>query len=260
MVIDVPVPLDIRIVADLAPPDWWSIGLTSVAGILGAIIGAGISYAVARQTAKEGRISSEEARREDEKLATYRVGLKLMELVNSSAGYHLTAERAIMRVKAALNDEELEAWRGLQPFIGHPMEIETPTNDLTAFWRAGALNYITKLMFLFNSYNSMIYAVEAYSIRRQALFEKITPDQMNGLIGSVTFSEEQARALNPEIQSVRDLADQVRQQMKEVHDEATEVMTAFKPIVREYFNDPKFPAPALANTKVKPTTGPVPRN
>ena len=70
-------PIDVRLIANLSPPDWWTIGFTGAATILGAIIGAAIAYQVARETAKENRTAANAARREDEEARAIRVGIKL---------------------------------------------------------------------------------------------------------------------------------------------------------------------------------------
>ncbi|OYW03318.1 MAG: hypothetical protein B7Z58_03865 [Acidiphilium sp. 37-64-53] len=230
-------PLDIRIIGDLSAPDWWSIGLTTSAGILGAIIGALVSYLVARQTARESRQAEQAARRSAEEEATYRVGLKLMEIMNAAAGYHLAAERSIADNNAS------EVWLTMQAFSGKAKDITFESNELVAFWKGRQFEYITRIEFLINSYNSMIYSVEEYGMQRNNLMNKLKPDTMQGLVGRVFLTEEQLRNLNPEISAVRDLAMKVRDAMKDVHEQAAAAVDDFKSIVRKYFGDSNFPVP-----------------
>jgi hypothetical protein len=89
-------PFDVRIVGSL-PTDWWNIGFTAGAVLVGAVIGAGISWWVAYQTAKDSRRATDDARRVTEEAATLRAIVKFMELVNSTAGYHLANERMIAK-------------------------------------------------------------------------------------------------------------------------------------------------------------------
>ena len=117
------VPIDVRILANLSPPDWWTIGLTGLATILGAVIGAGIAYAVARQTAKDNTNAAAAARRETEEAATLRAEVKLMELMNAVGGYHLAIERSIEGNLKEYGEGVADTWQVMLSFAGKPREV-----------------------------------------------------------------------------------------------------------------------------------------
>lgn len=236
-------PFDVRIIADLSPPDWWSIGLTSVAAIVGAFIGAVISWLVAKQTMKESREVAQNAQRQSEEAATVRAELQLMELVNSAAGYHLGIEKEILMARQTLRNEQADTWLVMRPFLGRPKEININPDDLVAFIKAREFDFVSRFFFLITCYNTMIYAVEDYGIRREKLMSKLTPTKMTGVVGTIEMNEEAYRQLAPDIASMCEIADQTRDQMKVVYDAAIKVMADFGPIVRAYFKDPKFLVP-----------------
>jgi hypothetical protein len=239
-------PLDVRIVANLSHPDTLAIGLTAASTIIGALIGATIAYLVARQTAKENRQAATAARRQAEEAATLRAEVKLMQLANAIAGYHHYAERGIEQAKIAMGDPEIETWLVMRSFAGKATEINIDADDLIAFTRAREFDFVTRILYLVSIYTSMIYGVESYGKRRDELLNMITPDQMEGLIGHITTSKDEFRHLAPYIATVSDLAEQARVQMKEVYDLCLQVLDEFGPIVRRYFDDPKFPIPGRA--------------
>jgi hypothetical protein len=239
-------PIDVRLIANLAPPDWWTIGLTAAATILGAVIGAIIAYVVARQTATENREALRAMRRDSEEAATLRAEIKLMELMNAVAGYYIQTEKCIEMARTAIGGE-VELWRAMRSFAGKPKEIIIDADDLTAFARAREFTYLTKLLFLVSRYNCMIYGVEAYGKRRDELMAMITPTEMNGLVGSITMNDMEMRRLAPYIATVHNLALQARSDIKDVYDSALAILDDFGPIVRKYFDDPKFPIPGRTN-------------
>ncbi len=238
-------PLDVRIIADLSPTDWWTVGLTGAATLLGAVIGAGIAYLVARQSAAENRNQIEARRRDREETATLRTEVKIIELMNAAAGYHLQMERYIEESKKQLG-EFVELWRAMRSFVGRAKEISIESDDLIAFIRAREFTYLSQILFLASRYNAMIDGVEAYGSRRDQLMEMITPVAMKGLVGSIEVNEQEMRRLRPYIATVQDLAEQTRTNVTEVFEMAKKVTAEFGPIVRRYFNDPKFPVPGIA--------------
>ena len=245
------IPFDVRIIANLSPPDWWTIGLTGAATILGAFIGAYVSLLVARQTAKESRTAADAVRREAEEAATLRIEVQLMQLVNATAGYHLAAERRIKAAKEKLGKGDVDTWLVMVSFAGKPTEININADDLVAFTRAREFGYVTRLLYAFSVYNAMIYGAEAHGHRRDELMQKITPETMQGLIGTIALNSDELRELAPHIATVKDLAEQIREGMKEAHQLASSVLDEFGPIVRKYFKDPSFPIPARAQKEAE---------
>ncbi len=245
-------PLDIRIISNLSSPDWWNIGFTSAAAIAGAVIGAGISYLVALRTANDSRREAQFARLEQEKMSTYRLGIKLLDLVNSAAGYHRGAQKAIQEAKNQLRDGNFQTWKGLKAFTGQPIEITLESSDLFVLWKARELALVSRIVFVVANYNAMIYNVEDYGKRRDALMMKFKPE-MTGLVGSFYLDDLERRTLSPEIASIQDLADQALQHIQEVFEEGLKIVDEFGPIVRKYFDDPEFPVPG----RIKETWGNV---
>jgi hypothetical protein len=130
------------------------------------------------------------------------------------------------------------------PMIGKPHEVHISADDLIAIARSRRFDYITDLLHFVAQYNSMIYGVEAYGRRRDALMAEITPDTMVGLIGRVAIPDTLMARLRPQVAVVRDLADQTRIEVKELYDASSKIVDAFGPIVKKYFDDPSFPVPA----------------
>jgi|HubBroStandDraft_6_1064221.scaffolds.fasta_scaffold86222_3 hypothetical protein len=239
-----PSPLDVRIVGNISPPDWWTIGLTAIATILGAAIGAGIAFLIARQTASENRNAAAVARRESEEAATLRALVKVMKLVNSIAGYHMVNERTLAKIPKQ-HQQSLEIWITLLPQIGKPQEIHIEPDDLIAFTKSREFSFVTDLLGLCSQYNSMIYGVEAYGIRRDRLMERLTPEMMDRYFEGASWDDPKLRPLMPEIFAVRDLGDAIRAETKSLYEEALKVQPQFGPIVRKYFDDPHFPIPGI---------------
>lgn len=240
----VPSPLDVRIIGNLSPPDWWTIGLTGGAVILGAIIGAAISWIVAKQAARDNRKIAETVRRSGEEAATLRAITKIMELVNAAAGYHFQVEKEISEAKRQTG-KDYEAWQVMVARVGRPHEVYITADDLIAFTRSRKFDYVTDLLHLVSQYNSMIFGFEAYSKRRDELNSMLTPDRIDGRVGSMAATPEQMLKIAPYVIGVRDVADSLRQEAKEVYETSAVLAQRFGPIVRSYFNDPKFPVPSL---------------
>ena len=134
-------PIEIRIVGSL-PTDWLNIGFSASAVLVGALIGAGISWWVARQSARETRDAATAARRANEEAATLRAVVTFMELMNSIAGYHLGNERTIASGTKAHN-RRVETWIVMLPQVGRPQEIRIQPDDLIAFTRSREFEFVT---------------------------------------------------------------------------------------------------------------------
>lgn len=238
-------PVDIRIISNLSSPDWWSNGITVASTIIGAIIGGLIAYVVARQTANESRREAEKVRREAEESSTFRAGLRIMDLANEIAGYHLGAEREIERGRQLIHADQIESWRVMRGFSGKPREIHVDANDLVVFMKARKFSYVTEVFHLVSRYNAMIYSAEDYGRRREILMEKFRPSQMSGILGTVEMDSVELRQLAPDIAAINELAEQTRTEMKDLYEFSQQVVRDFGPIVRGHFKDDKFPIPGL---------------
>jgi hypothetical protein len=139
-----PSPLEVRIIGNLSPPDWWNIGFTGGAAILGALIGALIAYLVAKQTARENREALKAAQRQTEEAATLRAIVKWMELLNSIAGYHFAMERTIANGLAEVGGIPLETWMVMLPQVGKPHEIHIEADELVAFTKSRKFDFLTE--------------------------------------------------------------------------------------------------------------------
>ena len=240
----VPTPIDVRIVANLSSPDWWNIGFTAGAVILGAIIGAIISWFVAKQAAQENRQTIKAAQKNAEEEATLRALTKLMELANAAAGYHFQVEREISEAKQR-SDRIIETWQAMRPRVSAPPEIYITADDLVAFTRSRNFGYVTDLLHLVASYNSLVDGFKGYSKLRAELDAILIPETMEGSLGSASLTQEEYMRLAPRLHGVRTLADQIRQDAKDVYEGVAALIERFGPIVRAYFNDPHFPIPAI---------------
>ena len=252
-----PSPLDVRIVGTL-PTDWPAVFITAGAGVLGAIVGGLISYMIAREGASQTKSALLAARRELEEAATVRTTTKLMELADEAAGYHLQIEREFQIYRDGHDGQQPDDdWLAMRPLVGKPKEINVTADDLVILVRSRNFDHLTKLMHLFSLYNSMIYGIEGYSARREALMEKITPEELVGIHGKVAMHPKQFAELLPKIITASTLAKQIRKEASEVFDLAIEVIKEFGPIAKAYFNDPKFPIPSViagADDKLKKAT------
>jgi len=242
-------PLDVRIIDNLSPPDWWNIGFTGGAAILGAIIGAGIAFLIARQTARENRDAIQSARRQTEEAATLRLIVKWMELVNSIAGYHFNMERTIKAGTEDAGDAPVETWMVLLPQIGKPQEVHIDPDELIAFTRSREFDFVTELLRLCSRHNSAIYGVEAYGNRREALMAMITPEIMDQIVSGGAWQHAELRPLMPYILPIRMLADQIREEAKSLYADAIKLQPSFRPTIQKYFSDPKFPFPGFETGK-----------
>jgi hypothetical protein len=238
-------PLDVQIVGNASSPDWWSIGITAGAAILGAVIGAAISLWVAKLAARENRLALQEVQRNDEIAATLRAMTKLMEIVNAAAGYHFQIEREISAAKLQHPGREFETWQIMVARVGKPHDVHIGADDLVAFIKSRNFDFVTDLLHLVSLYNSMIFGFEAYSERREELNSLLAPDELNGAMGSKFLTYDELMKVQPYLIGVKNVADHLRKEAKEVYDGAVALVDRFGPIVKTYFNDPKFPIPAI---------------
>ncbi len=236
-------PVDVRLIANLTSPDWWTIGSTAASTIVGAIIGAVIAYIIAKQTATESRKSLKAELRSSEEAATLRAETKLIQLTNAVAGYHQGIEQCIKDGKAKLG-EHFQLWSAMKSFVGGSTNIPFDVDDMIAFMRAREFRFVSKFILLLSRFNSLESGLDAYRQERDKLLAMLTPQQMDGLFGMVHLTEQEKRQLAPHIAAVNDLAEQVRVHVKDVFDLALEVTNQFGPIARRYFDDPEFPIPA----------------
>jgi hypothetical protein len=59
-------------------------------------------------------------------------------------------------------------------------------------------------------HNSFMEVLKAYKVERQALVDRLTPQQVQGDMGSGEFSPQEALALYPRLSDVSSLAEQLR--------------------------------------------------
>lgn len=224
--------------------EFWRMTISTVVGaIIGAIIGSGVSYLIAKQTAQEAREVRRAERLETEKMATYRVGLRLLELLNFTAGYHNAIEKGVREAESRVGNGNFEIWQAIKSFSGSFEKLNIDPDDLIVFWQAKEFIYISKILFIFSDFSAMVAGAEIYSKRREKFLERLVPDTMTGLTGHLSPSPEQIKILAPEVAVLNDLASQMRNHNRDLYNRAVQIVKDFKPIVRKYFDDPKFPVP-----------------
>jgi hypothetical protein len=84
---------------------------------------------------------------------------------------------------------------------------------------------------------------------------KITPELMDRYVAGASWDDNQLSPLMPYILQVRDLAEAVRAEIRRAYNEAIALSPKFGPIVRRYFDDPKFPIPGILPQRPDQTAG-----
>lgn len=225
--------------------EFWRMTISTVVGaIIGAIIGSGVSYLIAKQTAQEAREVRRAERLETEKMAAHRVGLRLLELLNFTAGYHHAIEKGVREAESrSVGNGNFEIWQAIKSFSGSFEKLNIDPDDLIVFWQAKEFKYISNILFIFSDFSAMVAGAEVYSKRREKFLERLIPDAMTGLTGHLSLTTEEIKILTPEIAVLNDLANQMRNHNRDLYNRAVQIVNDFKPIVRKYFDDPKFPVP-----------------
>ena len=136
---------------------------------------------------------------------------------------------------------QFETWKMMKAIVGRTDVLNIDSSDLVLFTKAREIDFVPRLIYLFDRYNAMTFGVATYSERRNELLEMTKPVEMRGLIGMTAEDREEWTRLAPYRAVVDDLAKQAREDMREVYELAVRVLNDYGPIVRKYFNDPSFP-------------------
>ena len=237
-------PLAVNVVAIHTNPDWWTIGLTALATIIGAAIGAVVAFLVARQTAIDQRAVESIQRRELEELTTMRASVGIMRLVNATAGYRNQIKASLVDADARLPTGTPLCFR-LKSSHGAFEEIELSPDDLLIFIKSRNVGFVGRLLFAVSRYRALCGALDYYANQRDGLLARIVPAEMTGLIGTMMLSKDEERILSPHIASVSDLGEQLILDLDEVFELSTDACREFGKLARAYFGDPTFPIPSV---------------
>lgn len=138
---------------------------TMIAGFGGAILGGGISWLLARQTATETRKRDEEARNAHDKASLLQTILKVMQVSNGLYTIHRNIEGSVEGAKErGIGDVPL--WTLVHPVAGSTETPKFDASDFVPFAVSARADLINRIIMISNRYDATESGFREYSERR----------------------------------------------------------------------------------------------
>lgn len=180
---------------------WWSI----LNIVIGAIIGALVSYLLQRNSFREAREQKEKDRLEERKATAYALFFKMIKI---ASGFHnLTTHFSGSIVKARKAGHELAPWQIVLPMANSFDPIKYTAEEMALLLSLN-VNLFNQACELDDFHNAAIKAAAFYGEKRPKLTDKLTPE-MSGGIGSMRMSAEQLREIEPQAYELNSLIEQI---------------------------------------------------
>lgn len=224
--------------------DFWSNGLS---GIIGAGLGAGASYLatlqanrhaakLAQDARKQQRLDQVAADRAAKMAMAWRVSAIFNYQVAFVRGLHRSIETDILRGEAL--HPEAEIYEVLLPRTGIPAIDRYRPDDLATLVSLRAFDIIVPLQQFESDSVSLQYATERYSDLRMEFRRSVSslPHEL---------SQTQAKALQPQIQELHQLAEMIRKDASDAYTRGEVLHPQLNDIFRNAFGDLGFPKMVL---------------
>lgn len=138
---------------------------TLIAGFGGTILGGGISWLLARQTASDTRKRDEEARNAQDKASLLQTILKVMQVSNGLYTIHRNIEGSAESAnEQGIGDPEL--WTLVRPVAGRTETPKFDASDFVPFAVSSRPDLINRIIMISNRYDAIESALRVYSERR----------------------------------------------------------------------------------------------
>lgn len=230
------------LIAGMITADWWSLFTT----LVGAVIGAAVSYVIASQAAREARELQRQERLDRDKGTAHALTVKLMRLLNSLAGFNQQTEDSIKEAEKHIPESPL--WTKMLPLAGTENSlILIEPSEWAILVAAKEFDLLNRAIMLCDRYNGLVHVYTSYSSERKRLTDQFGA-AMEGKIGTSLFTQEERSRFEPRAVALEDHAKAVRGRISELMEEARDLLPKIGPVVRTYLNDPTFPILTLTDS------------
>lgn len=222
-------------------PDIWEAAVAAGSAMLGAGAGAIPAFMLARRASQEVLERDRITRRETERSIGMRAHVKLGTIVNSM----LTVQRQLRQAIADAPVEGAELWQCVEPVVGFAGEdrITFDAEELALFLAAGKGDFAEALLLLARRHAVQAEVLKEYGVRREQLRRDMpAPAAVQGTRGSTFLTHEELMQVRPQMVGLNTLLSQLLEHLAEDVGLALALADDFGPILRTYFDDPKYPS------------------
>lgn len=201
--------------------------------IVGAVIGGVIALIIQLVAIREGRRDRKEEKQGIEKALAHSLIFKAGRINSNNYHLHIHIEKSYASVPKKLHEEPCVF---IQSLVSLFDKVYFSTQEMS-FVLSLKNNELTNMMMsLSETHNGLIDAFHVYNNMRES-FQKDLPAEMNGNIGTLTFTKEEAKLVRPKMIIMNGLLLQIRERAEKDFEQSTK---ASKMLIEELNDKPNL--------------------
>jgi hypothetical protein len=208
----------------LASTEFWS-------ALIGAIVGGLLALGAQMIALRAVRKQREEDHKRTQQALANSLLFKMMRIHSNFGGIHRYIEESFDEAKArGLGGP---SWQFLRPFANVPPPVDFSPDEMAMLLAQkddGVFNAVLGADGIHNSYMEIL---RTYKDERKALMDRLTPQRVQGDMGSGELSPQEMLILQPRIIDVSSLAEQLRTHAATGYSESTKVLDRLHKLLKE---------------------------
>lgn len=242
--------------------DWFALISGFGGALLGATIGAVISWMTMRYSSKETARRDRDARRAAQRADALRMVVNV-QMIHADV---TSARRGIQEcfddaAEAGMNEENSDLWQRVPPLAIEPHKVSANASEIAPFIEAGTSEIANDYLALLANHRSDFHALHVYGVLRRELTDVLPLlEEADGRVLSTSISQEVDRKLRPTMITVENLIQQIVPDLESHAQLAEKLAAAIGPIMRKHLDDNTFPIMKLngkpmSEEAAQPVTG-----
>ncbi len=205
------------------PNEFWA---AIIGALVGSIVGGFITYKIQQKTLTASTEQIEKEARERQHALGYALLFKMVRIHSGLASMRLHLEEYLGKLGQG-EYVDWEPWQIVQP-IANPLEtVHFSTNEMAMLLSLKDNDLFNDLASLDIVHNSTIELFKTHASHRATLLEML-PAKMDGLVGKVELTQEQAMYVRPKMVEMNDLLINMKDRCIQDSDQAWDVLNRLK--------------------------------
>ena len=227
----------------------WDLAASVAGGIIGALAGGVPAYLLATKAARESADKDRRTQVDGELALVHSTFVKLLEIVNGT--YTICSQVNDMLYQShAKGARDKPLWQRVIPLVGFDdsAPIRFDSKEIALFMRGSDahVEFANELMLLDKRYSTLRASIKDYSVRREALADKLTIIDAVDEFGTTTLEKKEFGKLLPLMMSLDSVADHLVKTMHHDRRTAQRLSARFGGLAKELFPNNRVPGFATA--------------